>query len=120
MEPLADIKSPEIIYVIKTIKAIQTRMKEPDMVNESYVHVYDKLGKEFSHFSDSYMEIFKKVIRGESLGVTAASLFYKDRVMQGLMEESTLSEILQKKYMTAEQQKISSEGLKKMKETNNN
>ena len=113
---LMDIKSLEIINIMKTIKIIQTRMKDPDMMQLSYIRVYDALGKEFSHFSDKYTKIFTMVIRGENLNTITTVLYYRDKVIRGLMTEEQLMELLKKKFLTEEQQKAADIAINKMRE----
>ncbi|CAH6420082.1 Hypothetical protein MVR_LOCUS30 [uncultured virus] len=113
LEDVCGIKTPSIICIIQTIKAIQRRMKETDCIDLPYIQVYDKLGQEFIDFQDKHPTIFTKVIRGEDLGLIAAILVYRDKVERGLMTEDQLSEMLVKKYVSpklqaqiiAEQQK---------------
>lgn len=98
---LREIKSPNVLNVMRTIKAIQKRMKDPDVTNLEYIYVYDKLGKEFSDFFEKHNVIFTKVIRGENLNTIASVLYYKDKVDRGLMTESQISDMLAKKYLPA-------------------
>lgn len=112
---LSDIHSPEIIHIMKTIKAIQRRMKDPDISKLPYIHAYDTLAKEFSYFSDRYTQIFTMVVRGSNLNTLTAALYYKDKVMRGLMTEEQLSTMLKEKYLTPEQIATAEENLKKMR-----
>lgn len=104
LEDVCGIKTPSIICIMQTIKAIQRRMKEADVVDLAYIQVYDKLGQEFTDFQDRHPTIFTKVIRGEDLGLIAAILVYRDKVERGLMTEDQLSEMLVKKYVSPELQ----------------
>lgn len=115
-QELKEITSPNILYIIQTIKAIQKRMKDPDLVNEQYIHVYDKLGKEFSHFSDTYTMIFTNVIRGEKLDTIASVLYYKDKVNRGLITEEQLSDLLAKKFLPEHLKKEADSKIKEMRE----
>ena len=112
---LRDIKTPNVIYVMKTIKAIQTRMKDPDVVDLPYIRVYDKLGKEFSEFFDSHTKIFTTVIRGENLNTITAVLYYKDKVARGLMTEEQLMEILMNKFLPPDLREEAKGNIKKMR-----
>lgn len=98
-DELKDITTPEVLVIMKTIKAIQNRMKDPDIVGLEYIRVYDKLGQEFSNFFDTYTKIFTLVIRGENLNTVASVLYYKDKVAKGLMTEAQVSDMLAKKYL---------------------
>ena len=100
-EELLRITSPKILCIMKTIKSIQNRMKDVDNANLQYIEIYDKLGKEFSDFADSYTTIFTKVIRGENLNLIASVLYYRDKMEQGLITEAELGDMLSKKYMPA-------------------
>lgn len=95
------IMSPSVLYIIKTIKAIQKRMKDPDLVNSEYIRVYNQLSDEFSDFIEKYgyINIFTKVIKGDDLSNLCCILFYKDKVQKGEMTEAELSELVFKKFM---------------------
>lgn len=114
---LKEIISPNVIYIMKTIKAIQRRMKDPDMVNQEYIRVYDALGREFSDFSDKYTAIFTKIIRGENLNTVASVLYYKDKVDRGLMTEEELSSMLAEKYLPTHLKAESDAKIKEMTNT---
>ena len=113
---LKDITSPNVINILRTIKAIQKRMKDPDIVGLEYIRVYDKLGKEFQVFFDSYTKIFTTVIRGENLNTVASVLYYKDKVERGLMTEEQVSDLLANKYLPSHLKKESDANIQKMKE----
>lgn len=113
---LKDITSPNVIYILQTIKTIQKRMKDPDLVGLEYIRIYEKLCEEFTDFSDRYTHIFTKVIRGENLNTLASVLYYKDRVEKGLITETQLSELLAKKYLPSHLKAESDAKIKEMKE----
>jgi hypothetical protein len=113
---LADITTPSVINILRTIKAIQKRMKDPDVSGLEYIKVYDKLGKEFPDFFDTQTKIFTKVIRGENLNTVASVLYYKDKVERGLITESQLSELLAKKYLPEHLKNESDAKIKEMKD----
>lgn len=115
-EDLQEITSPNVIYIIKMIKEIQRRMKDPDVSGLEYIRVYDKLGKEFDNFFNTYTGIFVKVIRGENLNTLASVLYYKDKVDRGLLSEAQLADQLAKKYLPANLKSESDAKLKEMKE----
>jgi hypothetical protein len=115
-DQLKGITSPEIIYIMTTIKRIQQRMKDPEIAKLEYIRVYDQLGKEFDAFFERYTGIFVKVIRGENLSTLASVLFYKDQVLRGLMTEEELADQLASKYLPANLKKESDAKLKEMKE----
>ncbi len=112
---IGGITSPNAVYIITTIKKIQQRMKNPDLKDLEYIRIYDLLTNEFSYFAEKYTSIFTKVVRGESLAIIAASLFYKDKVEKGLMTESELSDMIAKKYLPAHLKNESDAKLKEMK-----
>lgn len=118
-EELLKVTSPKILYIMKTIKSIQSRMKEPNNANLQYIEMYDKLGKEFSHFFDTYTTIFTKVIRGENLNLLASVLYYNDKVERGLITEAQLSDMLSKRYMPAHLQAESNKIVNQMRENDN-
>lgn len=93
------ITSAEIVYIIKMIKIIQKRMKDPDCVNLEYIQLYDKLTQEFTNFSDDHTDIFTKVSRGEDLSTIAQVLYFRDKVNRNLIKESDLSDRLASKYL---------------------
>jgi hypothetical protein len=115
-DELRDIKSPSVLYIMKTIKIIQKRMKDPDIANLEYIRVYDTLGKEFPEFFDKYTSIFTKVIRGENLNTIASVLYYKDKVDRALMTEEQLSDMLAKKILPPSLYEESKSKIKEMKE----
>jgi phenylalanine-4-hydroxylase len=113
---LRDIRSPNVLYIMRTIKAIQNRMKDPDISGLEYIRVYDTLGKEFPEFFDKYTHIFTKVIRGENLNTVASVLYYKDKVERGLMTEAQLSDMLANKFLPSHLKQESDAKIKEMKE----
>lgn len=113
---MVDIVTPSVLYIMHTIKALQKRMKDPDLVNTEYIRVYDTLGREFQTFADNYTAIFTKVIRGESLNTIASALYYKDKVERGLISEGRLSELLAEKYLPTHLKEESDIKIKEMKE----
>lgn len=98
-DELKEITTPSVLYIMKTIKEIQKRMKDPDLVKSEYIEVYTKLGEEFSEFADNHTRIFTKVVRGENLNTIASALYYKDKISKGLMSEEQLSDMLATKYL---------------------
>lgn len=115
---LKDIVSPHVINIMKTIKLIQKRMKDPDVRDLDYIRVYDKLGKEFQNFSDTQPRIFTMVIRGENMNLLASILYYKDKVDRGLLLESQLADMVAKAYMPANLKRESDQKIKEMKNEN--
>jgi hypothetical protein len=115
-EDLKGIRSPEILYIMRTIKLIQKRMKDPDIKNLEYVRVYDQLGREFDSFFNRYTGIFISVIRGENLQTLASVLYYKDQELRGLTTEAEVADKLANKYFTPAQKAASDAKLKEMKE----
>ena len=113
---LRDITSPNVVYIMRTIKAIQKRMKDPDIVNLEYIRVYDTLGKEFLDFFDNNTAIFTKVIRGENLNTIASVLYYKDKVDRGLITEEQVSNMLMKKFLPTQLREEAEAKMKEMKE----
>lgn len=113
---LQSIKSTEIINMMRTIKAIQKRMKDPDIICLEYIRVYDQLGREFNDFFEKYTSIFVKVIRGENLNTLASVLYYKDQVLRGIITEAELSDKLATKYLPAKLKAESDAKLKEMKD----
>lgn len=93
------ISSPNLINILRTIKAIQKRMKDPEIKNLEFIQMYDKLGKEFEDFFNKHTKIFTMVIKGENLRILASVLYYKDKIEKGLMTEQQLSEMLAEKYL---------------------
>lgn len=113
---LKEITTPSVLYIMKTIKAIQKRMKDPDLVNLDYIKVYTQLVKEFSEFADKYTRIFTKVVRGENLDTVASVLYYKDKIARGLMTEEQLSDLLATKYLPNHLKQEADAKIKQMKE----
>lgn len=99
MSTKLEITSPVVLYIMHTIKAIQARMREPDLINSEYITIYDTLGREFQEFSDEHTAIFTKVIRGESLATIASVLYFKDKEEKGAITESQISDMLATKYL---------------------
>lgn len=113
---LLDIKSKKVIEILKTIKQIQKRMKDPEIQKLEYIEVYDLLSKEFEEFCDNNTTIFTKVVRGEDLNLIASILYYKDKVERGIITEAELSEILAKKYLPANLKNLSDMKIREMKQ----
>ncbi|AYV85067.1 MAG: hypothetical protein Satyrvirus2_78 [Satyrvirus sp.] len=114
-EELREITSPSVINIIRTIKAVQKRMKEPDISKLEYIRAYDQLSKEFDEFSEKYTTIFTNVVRGANLATIASILYYKDKVEKGLITEEQLSELLAKKYLPANLKAEADMKIKEMK-----
>jgi hypothetical protein len=115
-EELREIKTPRIIAIMKTIKAIQKRMKDPDLVKEDFITVITKLGEEFQDFADRYGLIFTKVVRGENLDMVASVLYYQDQVALGLITEEKLSDMLAEQYLPKHLKDEADAKIKEMKE----
>jgi len=113
---LKGIQTPEIIDIMRTIKQIQKRMKDPDVSGLEYIRVYDKLGREFDSFFNRYTGIFVKVIRGENLNTLASVLYYKDQMARGFITEGQLRDQLASKYLPAHLKAESDIKLKEMQE----
>lgn len=96
------IKSPEIRNVIRTIKSIQTRLKEEDVKHLSYIETYDKLSYEFNDFFENHTRIFITVIKGEDLSSLVSSLYYKDKVINGELTEKYVADELAEKFIPKE------------------
>lgn len=111
-----NITSPSVLVIIKTIKAIQSRMKDPDLINKEYIQVYDKLSQEFVDFADNYTNIFTKVIRGEDMSTIAQVLYYKDKIEKGNLTETELSDLLAKKYLPTHLKEQADARIKEMKD----
>ena len=116
---LNEITSPNVLSILRTIKQIQTRMKDPDIAKLEYIRVYDVLGREFDDFFNTYTSIFVKVIRGENLSTLASVLYYKDKVERNLMTEEELSDMLAKRFLPTHLKEDSDAKLKEMKQREN-
>lgn len=114
---LLGITTPWVIDIIMTIKAIQKRMKDPDVVGLEYIRVYDKLGKEFPKFFDENTKIFTKVIRGDNFNTIGPILYYQDQIAKGNITESELSNLVADKFLTKEQKAESDAKIKEMRES---
>ena len=93
------IKDPSIIGILKTIKQIQARMKQPDLVSAQYAVVYQTLLEDFPDLSDS---ILRSVISGDKNGLLASILYHKSKELEGSLSETELSKMLAKKYKLPE------------------
>lgn len=111
------ISSPQIKNIILTIKQIQKRMKDPDIVDLEYIQVYDILGREFDDFFNRYTHIFTLVIRGDNLSTLAQILYYKDKVIRNEMNESDVTEMVATKFLPKHLKDESDTKIKQMKET---
>jgi len=94
------ISTLSVLSTIRIIKQIQKRMKDPDVRDLEYVRVYDKLSREFDDFFNKRTAIFIKVIRGESLDILAAALYYQDQVARGLITEEEVANLVFKLHIT--------------------
>lgn len=113
---LREITTPSVLFIMKTIKQIQKRMKDPDIARLEYIIMYDTLGKEFNEFFENYTGIFIKVIRGENLSTVASALYYKDKIERGLMTQDQLSDMLATKYLPANLKAEADAKIREMKE----
>ncbi len=114
-DELGGITTPHVVYMIQTIKQIQKRMKDTDLVNLEYPRVYDALSKEFDDFFNRHTSIFIKVTRGENLDILASALYYQDQVAKGLITEAEVADKVAKRYMPEHLKKESDINLKEMK-----
>ena len=114
-EQLLSVKSPEVIYILQTIKKIQQRMKDPEILQMEFIRRYDKLSYEFNEFFERYTGIFARVVKGENLDVLASVLYQRDQVLRGIITEGELSNKLAEKYLTKEQKADADQKLKEMK-----
>lgn len=115
-EQLLSISTPEVLYIMKMIKKIQTRMKDPEFINVEHIRVYDQLGREFDNFFNMYTGIFVKVVKGENLDIIASALYYKDQVAKGLITEEHLADKVATKYLPEKLKAESDIKLKSMKD----
>lgn len=115
-QQLNDITSPEVLIIIKTIKAIQKRLKDDDVKDLEYIRAYDKLSYEFNDFFERYTNIFVKIIRGDDLKILASTLYYKDQIYKGLITEEDVSKMLAEKYLPANLNEESKKNMKDMKD----
>jgi len=114
-DQLSTIKSPEVIYILQTIKKIQQRMKDPEILQMEYIRRYDKLSYEFDDFFQRYTGIFARVTKGENLDVLASVLYQRDQVLRGIITEEELSDKLAEKFLTKEQKTDADQRLKEMR-----
>lgn len=114
-EQLLSVKSPEVIYILQTIKKIQQRMKDPEILQMEFIRRYDKLSYEFNEFFERYTGIFARVVKGENLDVLASVLYQRDQVLRGIITEEELSNKLAEKYLTKEQKADADQKLKEMR-----
>jgi len=114
-EQISSIKSPEVVYILQTIKKIQQRMKDPEILQMEFIRRYDKLSYEFNEFFERYTGIFARVVKGENLDVLASVLYQRDQVLRGIITEEELSNKLAEKYLTKEQKADADQKLKEMR-----
>ncbi|AZL89347.1 hypothetical protein QKC54_gp0482 [Megavirus baoshan] len=114
------ITDPKALEILSTIKKIQQRMKDPDVINLEYIRIYDKLGREFEEFSDQYTDIFTKIIRGEKLDIIASVIYYMDKIYKGNMTEEELSDMLATRFLPAHLKADADAKMKEMKNSNVN
>ena len=114
-EQISSIKSPEVVYILQTIKKIQQRMKDPEILQMEFIRRYDKLSYEFNEFFERYTGIFARVVKGENLDVLASVLYQRDQVLRGIITEEELSNKLAEKYLTKEQKAEADQKLKEMR-----
>jgi hypothetical protein len=112
---LSDIQSPEVLDIIKTIKAIQQRMKDDDNKKLDSLRLYDKLSYEFNDFFERYTKIFVQVIKCENMRTIASVLYYKDLQLRGLITEAQISEKLAATYLTPEMKDLADKKINEMK-----
>lgn len=94
-----DIESPEIVYILKSIKSIQNRLADDDIKGLEYIVVYDKLSKEFDYFFTTYTKLYVSVLKNENMNTIVSCLYYKDKVLRGIIREEDLSNFLAAKYI---------------------
>jgi len=112
--PPTCIQTPYVIYLLKTIKAIQNRAKDPDLADAQFAVVYDTLSREFNDFFEQHGRMFAKILRGEGSSTIAAIMFYKDQICRGLMTEAELSDKLATHFIPENLKKEADEKIKEM------
>ncbi|AAV50653.1 hypothetical protein [Acanthamoeba castellanii mimivirus] len=113
---LGGITTPYIIDIIKSIKQIQQRMKDPEIASLEYIKMYDVLGKEFYHFSERHTKIFTEVLQKKNLNTVVSVLYYKDKVEKGELTEEQLQNMLAEKYLPKHLKEEADSRIKEMKE----
>ena len=93
------ITTPEVINIIKTIKQIQKRMLDPDLVDQDFAIVYNTLCNEFSDFVENNTQIFMTIVKGKDIRTVCEVLYFRDKVLKGEMTESELSDLLAKRFI---------------------
>jgi len=112
---LLNIKSPELVFVIQTIKSMQRRMKEPDLIVEEYAVVHNTLADEFPEFFEKHPTIFVKTIRNESMDIIASTLFHKEQINLGLLTEEEFADKLATQFLPKNLKEESDRILKEQK-----
>lgn len=96
------ITSPSVKNIILTMKKIQARMKEPDVVNLSYMDRYTLMTIEFTQFAERYGTIFSKLVGGGDgdLELIAQILYYKDKEEKGIISEDKIFKMVEETYLS--------------------
>lgn len=110
-----EITTPNIIQIMKDIKKIQARVKEPENFCLDYAYLHNKMADEFPKFLQEHPTIFVKVLRGDDLSIVAAVLYYKDKIAKGELTEEEFADRLATRFLPSQLKEESDKRLKEMK-----
>lgn len=119
--------SPSVKFLYDTVRAIRKRIEEPGIRTLTFPEIYQKMSEEFPTFADQQPRMFVRLIETTKPETSEAQkktiidnivsvLYYRDRVVRGLMTEEEVADIVAGKYLTPELKAESDRRLKAMRE----
>jgi predicted unusual protein kinase regulating ubiquinone biosynthesis (AarF/ABC1/UbiB family) len=122
------ILTPSIRHLFDTVRAIRKRLLDPKLSSLSFPEIYQKLSDEFPSFSSEQPRMFVRLVETTKPETTpeerqkifdriTSILYYRDKVMRGLMTEEEVADIVAGKFLTPELKAESDRRLKEMRNT---
>lgn len=82
------------LYIIITVKEMQKRMLDQDLVNEEFAVNYDRLSREFNDFFEKYPNIFSLVVKCKDPYVLAQIVYFYSKCMKGEKSEEEIANMV--------------------------
>ena len=82
------------LYILKTVKDIQKRMLDPDLVDKEFAINCNVLSIEFNDFFEKYPNIFSLIIKGKDPYVVAQIIYFYSKYMNGEKTEKEIADMV--------------------------
>lgn len=119
--------SPSVKILFDTVRAIKIRINQNDVKTLSFPEIYQKMTDEFPTFASQQPRMFVRLIETTKPEMTPVEkqkvmdnicsvLYYRDKVVRGLITEEEVADIVAGRYLTPELKAESDRLLKKMRD----